>query len=181
MQLQLTTQRLVLRLLSPASAPGFVLLIGDNQIADTTTNIPHPYSEQHAVAFFKFAQQGFAEGVFHSFAISHCNTFVGTVSLALGVTPQAQGKTTAELGYWIGVPYWGDGYATGAAQAVIQYGFEILGLNTIVLRHMLRNPASGRVAEKLGFVREEDRKQAVQRWHVLEDELTWRKHRTKLP
>ena len=73
----------------------------------------------------------------------------------------------AELGYWIGVPFWNRGYATEAAEAVIKFGFEELGLNRIEAEHFTRNPASWRVMEKLGMTLE-----GVRRQHVLkEDEL----------
>jgi len=57
----------------------------------------------------------------------------------------------AELGYWIGVPYWGKGYATEAARSVVNYGFSTLELHRIFASHVPANPASGRVLTKIGM------------------------------
>ena len=72
-------------------------------------------------------------------------------SIGLTLTP-AHAK--ADLGYWVGLPYWNQGYATEAAQAVVDYGFRTLGLNRVSAHHMAINPASGRVMEKIGMTRE---------------------------
>ena len=84
----------------------------------------------------------------------------GAVGLRLGFE-----HLRAELGYWIGVPFWNRGYATEAAEAVMRFGFDELGLNRIQAGHFARNPASGRVMEKLGMTLE-----AVRREHVLKDD-----------
>jgi RimJ/RimL family protein N-acetyltransferase len=57
----------------------------------------------------------------------------------------------AELGYWIGVPYWNHGYASEAARRVVNWGFQYLGLNRIYAQHFADNPASGRVMQKIGM------------------------------
>ena len=84
---------------------------------------------------------------------------VGAISLRLEL-----GHERAELGYWIGVPYWGRGYATEAAGAMVGYGFNELGLNRIHARHLARNPASGRVLEKAGLTHE-----GFHRAHILKN------------
>jgi ribosomal-protein-alanine N-acetyltransferase len=80
-----------------------------------------------------------------------------------------QKHESAELGYWIGKPYWGNGYGTEAAKAVLHYGFTVLGLNRIYATHMSRNPASGRVMEKIGMKYEGCSRQHVKKWDVFED------------
>ena len=80
-----------------------------------------------------------------------------------------QQHARAEMGYWIGKPYWNNGYCTEAAEAVLRYGFTELGLNRIYAHHFGRNPASGRVMEKIGMVYEGCLRQHVQRWGVFED------------
>jgi RimJ/RimL family protein N-acetyltransferase len=57
----------------------------------------------------------------------------------------------ADLGYWLGVPFWGQGYATEAARLVISYGFVRLQLHRIQARCFPRNRASARVLEKVGM------------------------------
>ena len=85
-----------------------------------------------------------------TFAITEreLGSFVGVV----GLTFSDQGAT-AELGYWIGQPYWNRGYATEAAQALVDWSMVALRLSRINARHFVRNPASGRVLQKLGMAR----------------------------
>ena len=60
-------------------------------------------------------------------------------------------RTRAELGYWVGEPYWGNGYCSEAACALIDFGFEQLELKQIIAEHLRNNPASGRVMRKAGM------------------------------
>jgi RimJ/RimL family protein N-acetyltransferase len=76
---------------------------------------------------------------------------------------------TAELGYWIGKPYWGNGYCTEAVAAMVEFGFSQFGWRKIYAEHFSDNPASGRVLEKLGFVREGRRRKHVQRFGKIQD------------
>jgi RimJ/RimL family protein N-acetyltransferase len=74
----------------------------------------------------------------------------------------------AELGYWIGKPYWGNGYATEAAAALVRYAFAS-GLNRVMARHFRGNVASGRVMQKIGMRQEGVMRQHIRRWGQLED------------
>ena len=74
-----------------------------------------------------------------------------------------------EFGYWIGQPYWNKGYCTEAARAVLTYGFSILGLNRIHGRFLKRNPASGRVMEKIGMIQEGCLRAHDKKWEQFED------------
>lgn len=89
---------------------------------------------------------------------------MGVVSLGL-----AMAHHRAELGYWIGKPYWGQGYMTEAARAVIEFGFQQLSLNRIVAYAMTKNPASSRVMEKNGMTYEGTFPQHVRKWDDYED------------
>ena len=60
----------------------------------------------------------------------------------------------ADLGYWIGFEYWGNGYCTEAAQAVIDFGISELKYHKIQAHHMKSNPASGCVMKKCGMSHE---------------------------
>ena len=82
----------------------------------------------------------------------------GTGCVSLGVNKQ---NHWAELGYWIGKPYWSKGYCTEAAGALLDYGFKVLELNRIQARHLVSNPASGRVMQKLGMSYEGTLRQVV--------------------
>ncbi|RED55068.1 acetyltransferase (GNAT) family protein [Cohnella lupini] len=57
----------------------------------------------------------------------------------------------AELAYWIGHPFWGHGFATEAAQTIVQFGFVGLQLNRIYAAAMTKNPASYKVMSKVGM------------------------------
>jgi RimJ/RimL family protein N-acetyltransferase len=92
-------------------------------------------------------------------------SLVGTIGLRDIDAEHSQ----AELGFWVAVECWGQGYATEAARAVVGFGFGQLGLNRIYAHHMVRNPASGRVLTKVGMKQEGLLRQRVRKWGVFED------------
>ena len=124
-----------------------------------------------AEAWIGTHQEAFEKGTSVTFAITlrENGALIGTISLA-GISREHQ---HAEIGYWIGVPYWNHGYCTEAARAVVQYGFEVLALERIFGHHFTRNPASGRVMEKLGMTHEGCWRKHVKRWDVFEDLEAW--------
>jgi [ribosomal protein S5]-alanine N-acetyltransferase len=73
------------------------------------------------------------------------------------------------MGYWIGVPYWGRGYCTEAAGALLAHAFGPLGLHRVHATHLTRNPASGRVMQKLGMRHEGRMREHFLKWGVFED------------
>ena len=112
---ELRTARLLLRSFEREDVPAIVRLAGANEIAATTLNIPHPYSENDARSFLAKANEDFRAG--RSVYLCHFDLpgreLCGAVGLHI-----ADAHRRAELGYWIGVPFWGKGYATEAASAV---------------------------------------------------------------
>ena len=90
--------------------------------------------------------------------------FAGAIGLVM-----KSDSLAAELGYWIGKPYWGNGYCTEAAYAVLDYGFSKLNLHRIHASHFARNRASGRVMQKLGMSHEGHRRLHAARGTRLED------------
>jgi RimJ/RimL family protein N-acetyltransferase len=157
MSTRLETRRLILRGFEDADIPDIVRLAGVREIAATTLRIPHPYSHADAEKFVSYARQDRRA----SFAIVLKDT--GQLCGALGLELDAPNQR-AELGYWIGVPYWGRGYATEAACAVVQHGFEVLKLNRIYAFHFSQNPASGRVLQKIGMRHEGRQRGHVYKW-----------------
>ena len=119
-----------------------VALANDRRIAENTARIPHPYKLADAECFIGGANKGAADAVF--LITLHDRTIIG----ACGVTAL---DDQAELGYWLGVPYWGKGYATEALHAVIDYAFTDLGHEAVNAGARVTNPASRRVLEKCGF------------------------------
>ncbi len=93
---------------------------------------------------------------------------VGTISLM-----RAAGSEEAELGYWIGVPYWGKGYATLAAIAVLRYGFRELSLLRVVGKCFAGNSASAKVLAKAGMRRQHVLVKHLEKWGVWRDEEFW--------
>ena len=158
--------RIVLRPFTLQDAAEVQRLAGDRAIADTTLSIPHPYPDGAAETWIARHAERFASGEEATFAIVRepGATLVGAISL-MGVVRNHQ----AELGYWIGKPYWGQGLCTEAARAALRFAFVDLGLVRVHACHFTRNPASGRVLEKLGMRHEGRRRQHAMKWGVVED------------
>jgi len=160
------TKRLLLRSFELSDAKAVQSLAGDRAIADATLNIPHPYEDGMAEEWISSHQLKFEAGELSNFAIvlRTSGELIGAVGLR--ITPRFD---RAELGYWIGTPYWNNGYCTEAGRTVLQYGFSVLKLNRIHASHLTRNPASGRVMQKLGMVHEGCARQHAKRWDRFED------------
>jgi RimJ/RimL family protein N-acetyltransferase len=162
----LTTERLILRPFELSDAKEVQRLAGAKEIASTTLNIPHPYEDGVAEAWISTHQATFegGKGVIYAICLRADGRLVGAISLMGMIKGHRAG-----LGYWIGKPYWNQGYCTEAGRAVLKYGFEVLGLNRIHSSHVARNPASGRVMQKLGMQHEGTLRQHVLKWGVFED------------
>jgi len=144
----LKTPRLVLRPFNADDAPEVQRLAGAPEIAATTLHIPHPYPDGMAEIWIGQHPEMFENGEGVVFAIVHRRdaALVGCVGLACDEENQ-----NAELGYWIGLPYWNRGYATEAARMMLAFGFAYFGLHRIKSSYFGSNPASGRVMEKIGM------------------------------
>ena len=167
----LKTKRLILRPHTLNDAKELQRLIGDRAIADTTLSVPHPYEDGMAEEWIGSRQESFDKGEGVEFAITNRQEgyLIGGIGLKLD-----KANARAELGYWIGKPYWNQGYCTEAAQAVVKYGFKVLGLNRIHAHHMTRNPASGRVMQKIGMKHEGRLRQHFKgRWGQFDDWETY--------
>jgi [ribosomal protein S5]-alanine N-acetyltransferase len=162
----LETARLILRPFDLSDAPAVKELAGAFEVADTTLNVPHPYRDGVAEAWILTHRQLYRAGALVNFAITLRST--GQLLGAIGLRVQP-GHERAELGYWVGFPYWRNGYCTEAARAVIGYGFDTLGLHRIHASHLYRNPASGRVMVKLGMRYEGRLREHVRKWDRFED------------
>lgn len=140
---------------------------GSREVADTTISIPHPYSEEQARAWIAACTTKSSAGKAIVFGIV-TREDAGLIG-AVGLREIDAEHSQAEMGFWIGVQSWGKGYATEAARRVVRYAFEELKLNRVYAHHMVRNPASGRVLEKVGLKREGLLRQRVRKWGVFED------------
>jgi ribosomal-protein-alanine N-acetyltransferase len=162
----LPTERLVLRPFGLVDGEDVRRLAGDRAIADTTLQIPHPYEVGMAEEWILTHPLRFEAGEQVVFAVTLRET--GLLIGAMGLIVEAKFQR-AELGYWIGRAYWGKGYCTEAGQAVLEYAFSQLNLNRIHASHFKRNPASGRVLQKLGMIHEGCLWKHVMKWGVFED------------
>jgi len=138
----LATERLVLRAPRREDVKAVAALANDRRIAENTLKLPHPYGLIDAEQW-----------------IAATNTRPGETTLLIEREGEAIGAcgfdirngVEPEIGYWIGVPFWGQGYATEAARALIDYAFEERGHATLVAGARVSNAASRRVLEKCGF------------------------------
>lgn len=137
----LETERLVLRAPRLEDAKIVAELANDRRIAENTLRIPHPYRLADAEAFVASVNKG---GEI-AFLITHQGEPIGACGLA-----QIDGPAP-DLGYWLGVPFWGNGYGTEAVRAIIDHAFTDLGYEALQAGARVTNPASRRVLEKCGF------------------------------
>ena len=161
----IATARLTLRRFTAADAPDVQRLAGTREVALNTLRIPYPYPAGAAEAWIARQQADESEMVF---AIEHEGRLIGAIGLVL-----EREHDRAELGYWIGVPFWGRGFATEAAAAVVRHGFENQELNRIYAQVFSRNPASSRVLQKIGMRHEGTLRQHVRKWGELVDLECW--------
>lgn len=161
----LQTERLTLRPFVGHDAFDVERLAGARAVADTTLNIPHPYPHGGAAEWIRLHGPAWEAGTSVTFAITGKKTgaLVGAISLII-----KREHRRAELGYWIALDCWNRGYATEASRPILDFGFGVLGLRRIEARHFVRNPASGRVMEKLGMRREGVERDAAIKWDRFE-------------
>ncbi|WP_052573891.1 GNAT family N-acetyltransferase [Haloferula sp. BvORR071] len=143
----LKSTRLILRPPLPEDAARIECFISDRRVAEMTALIPHPYPRGGCVDWIRLTEQQWLEGVKASFVIClrDSGDLVGAISFF------CDGSRDNEIGYWIGVPHWGRGYATEALERVLRYAFDELEVQRVDTYHFAHNPASGRVMEKAGL------------------------------
>ncbi len=137
----LETERLTLRAPRHGDVKAIAALVNDRRVAANTARIPHPYGVADAEQFIASVNKRNGETCF---VIILGDRLIG----ACGLDPQEDGP---ELGYWLGAPYWGRGFATEAARAVIDHAFGELEHATLQAGARVSNPASRRVLEKCAF------------------------------
>ena len=150
-KLQLVTERLILRSFLLTDAQRVQSQANDKRIYDTTARVPFPYKIEMAEQWIKSHDKLFENRCSVNFAIvtKLQQLLIGTVGLEIDSN---NGK--AELGYWVGVDYWNQGYCTEAAFECVKYGFQELGLTRIEGICMTKNIASEKVLKNIGMKRE---------------------------
>jgi RimJ/RimL family protein N-acetyltransferase len=137
----LATARLVLRAPRRSDVQAIATLVNDRRIAANTARIPHPCAIEDVEQFIATVNKREGEACF---AITLDGAPIGMCSVDLR-------EDGTEMGYWLGVPYWGRGFATEAVRALIDHAFGDLEHEALISGARVNNPVSRRVLEKCGF------------------------------
>jgi RimJ/RimL family protein N-acetyltransferase len=137
----LATARLVLRAPRRSDVKAIASFANDRRIAANTARIPHPYGIEDAEQFIAAVNKREGEACF----------VIMLECAPIGVCSVDLREDGPEVGYWLGVPYWGRGFATEAVRALIDHAFGDLEHETLISGARVTNPASRRVLEKCGF------------------------------
>lgn len=169
--LALEGERIRLRRLRDTDAANIHENVKDASVVRWTLRIPHPYPPGEALAFIRSSRYRWREGSCYAFAIVSKGTgrAIGIISL-MDLDPEHR---TAELGYWLGERYWGQGIATEAVSLVLRVAFDVLGLHRVEANVFTENGASCRVLEKNGFRKEGVRRKARYRFGEWHDEVRY--------
>lgn len=153
---ELHTERLHLRRIRLSDFNSLIRYANNEKISDQIINIPYPYKEEDAVTRMNFVLQGFQNQERYVFAITlkDQDELIGEIGIHLDKT-----NDSAQVGYWIGETFWGQGIVSEALAAILKFGFEELNLNKIYATHYPDNIASGRIMQKNGMIKEGELKQ----------------------
>ena len=148
----LKTNRLSLRPIGAEDIPAFVPLLNEFDVVRNLTHVPHPYTQADGREFIALTEKKRSEGMVLNYAVLAADdSFVGFCTANIEDDGDKRYPASRELGYWYGKPFWGRGYATEAAEAVVRHAFDVLGASVLTAGYYVDNPASGRVLKKLGF------------------------------
>lgn len=152
---ELTTSRLRLRKIQLRDIPSLLQQVNHPAIFENILNFPSPYLEEDAIFRINFVWNGFKEQARYVFAIASLENdeFMGEIGLHLD-----KDNNRAEMGFWMGEPFWNKGLMTEATRETLRFGFEALKLNKILATHFLENEASGKVLLNCGMIKEAELK-----------------------
>lgn len=139
----LVTERLVLRPPHPEDAADMARLANDRRVSGMLARLPYPYTPAHAHDFIASGAAR-ADGCAYALTLAETGAFIGCA----GVEAREDGLA---LGYWIGEPFWGQGFATEAAHALVDHAFRSTGIELLRTSCRVINAASRRVIHKCGF------------------------------
>lgn len=140
----LVTERLVLRPPHEDDIPELAELANNRRIAEMLSRMPHPYSEADAQVFVHGSKARENAGCHYAVSIAGSGAFIGCAGLD-------RRRYGLELGYWVGEPYWGRGYATEVAHALVDLAFRATDIEQLHVSCRVINNASRRVIHKCGF------------------------------
>lgn len=150
-QLEFHTKRLLLRMFRPEDAARTAALAGTRAVTEMTMRIPFPYTESMAAEWIARHEELRRKNRALLYAITLLgeDDLIGSIGLKLDLE-----NRRGEMGYWLGRRYWGNGYASEAAESMLDYAFTVLDLHKVTAHRLARNEASGRILEKVGMRRE---------------------------
>ncbi|HET9160482.1 MAG TPA: GNAT family N-acetyltransferase [Caulobacteraceae bacterium] len=136
--------RLTLRAPRISDARAIARLCDDYAIPSMTTRMPWPYRGADAEAFVEMIGDQDPDQE-NAFLMEHEGEVIGCIGLYM------RGRYP-EIGYWVGRPFWGRGFATEATRAALKWAREDWKKKVVVAGHFADNPASGVVLSKAGFL-----------------------------
>jgi [ribosomal protein S5]-alanine N-acetyltransferase len=147
----ITTRRLVLRMFEKADAAAVTKLCNNYNIYRNTLYLPYPYSIECALSWIEHHLANFNANKSYEFAVTDKETgkLYGAIALS-----HNQNFRNGEIAFWIGEEFWGNGYATEAGKALLEFAFIEKRFHKVYARHFKSNPASGKVIQKLGMIKE---------------------------
>ncbi|WP_064093368.1 GNAT family N-acetyltransferase [Rossellomorea aquimaris] len=157
----LETNRLVLGLFNETDAQEVTRLCNNYNLYKNTLYLPYPYSIDDALSWIKNHLVNFNDNKYFEFAITDKATGKLYGAIALSNNQKYQ---NGELAYWVGEEYWGNGYATEASKAILEFAFDEKHYHKVFARYFHSNSASGKVIEKIGM-----KKEGVLREHVIKE------------
>lgn len=160
------TERLLLRPFTQDDAENVAALCNNFNVYKSVLSLPYPYTVECALSWIARHEENFDGERMFEFAIAdkHTGALYGCIGLS-----NVKAHKHGEMGYWIGEEYWGNGYATEAAKALIRFAFEAKGYHRVHACHFASNPASGKVMEKAGMTCEGMQKQHVFKLDTYQD------------
>ena len=164
--MRISEMKFILRKFKESDLASLVKYANNYNIAKFLTNMfPHPYTEENGRDYL-------------SLAINHPGIFAidvdGEVVGSIGLFPQTDiHQKSAELGYWLAEPFWGNGIVPQAIGEIVEYGFKTFDIVRIYARPFSTNQASQRVLEKAGFTCEARHKKALYKNGEFMDELVY--------
>jgi ribosomal-protein-alanine N-acetyltransferase len=154
----LTTARLRLRPYALPDAAAVAELAGDAEVSRYLIHVPHPYPAGLAESWIASHADAWLQGLGATWAVTRLadGVVIGTASLRW-----VRRHDHAELGYWLGRPHWGHGYALEAAGAALDWAFDGLRCARVFAQHLGGNERSARILRELGMTGE-----GVRRGHI---------------
>ena len=143
----LLSEQLVLRAPALDDVDDLAHLANNAKVATMVSRMPHPYTVADATAFVRRAANGGIGKAVYAITKADNGHFLG----CCGIEQDEKDPARAEIGYWLGEPYWNKGYATEAAQVLIDMAFRSGEIEMIDARCRAINVASRRVIQKCGF------------------------------